>query len=144
MDAGRCSENLERLCHDLDTYSGGPLPLAGRLSESLYLAHSTSRENFSNICAGGCLLSVARLATDRGTALAPDCTEQRMGTAGFVFFYVSAFRYPGTFCGLLFAPTLEVHRAGDGVLRPATNAGMKKVAFVDERAKRVSYGKAVA
>jgi hypothetical protein len=97
---------------------------AARLSDSLYLAHSTSRKSFSSICDSGYLYSAASLATARGESLAPACAEVVLGTAGSVFFYVSAFRYPNTTCGFLFAKSLESRRSDDGVATPFDSGGL--------------------
>jgi hypothetical protein len=127
--------NLDELCRNLEDYAqkngiGVPNPsssAAARLSDSLYLAHSTSGEKFSDICARGYLASAARLAAARSQPLAPGGAEFVLGTAGSVFFYVSPFRYPNTGCGFLFAKTLESHRSDDGVATPFDSGGLLKV-----------------
>src|ERR1039458_7370711 len=124
--------NLDRLCRSLEDYAkqngiGVPNPSSGaaaRLSDSLFLAHSTSGEKFSDICASGYLASAAILAAARGESLAPARTEVVLGTADSVFFYVSPFRFPQTGCGLLFAKTLESHRSDDGVATPFGSGGL--------------------
>jgi hypothetical protein len=93
--------NLDGLCRSLEDYAGKngievPNPssqAAARLSDSLYVTHSTADGKFSDICASGHLASAARLAADRNESLAPTRTEVVLGTAGFVFFYVSSFRF---------------------------------------------------
>jgi len=127
--------NLDGLCRSLEDYAqkngiGVPNPSSGaaaRLSDSLYLAHSTSVEKFSDICASGYLGSAARLAADRSESLAPGRTEVVLGTAGSVFFHVSPFRFPQTGCGFLFAKALESHRSDDGMATPFDSGGLLKV-----------------
>src|ERR1035438_6032465 len=102
MSRHQWQANLDGLCRSLEDYAkqngiGVPNPsAAARLSDSLYLAHSTSGEKFSDICASGYLASAASLAAARNESLAPACAEVVLDTAGSVFFYVSPFRYPTT------------------------------------------------
>ena len=132
MSRHQWQANLDGLCRSLEDYAkkngiGVPNPSSGaasRLSDSLYLAHSTSGEKFSDICASGYLASAASLAAARGESLAPACAEVVLDTAGSVFFYVSPFRYPQTGCGFLFAKTLESHRSDDGVADPFESGGL--------------------
>src|ERR1019366_8652096 len=132
MSRHQWQANLDGLCRSLEDYAkkngiGVPSPSSGaasRLSDSLYLAHSTSGEKFSDICASGDLASAASLAAVRGESLAPACAEVVLGTAGCVFFYVSPFRFPQTGCGFLFAKTLESHRSDDGVATPFDSGGL--------------------
>ena len=132
MSRHKWQANLDGLCRSLEDYAkkngiGVPNPSSGaasRLSDSLYLAHSTSGEKFSDICASGYLASAASLAAARGESLAPGCAEVVLGTAGSVFFYVSPFRYPNTTCGFLFAKSLESHRSDDGVATPFDSGGL--------------------
>src|ERR1035437_2408693 len=124
--------NLYGLCRSLEDYAkkngiGDPNPSSGaasRLSDSLFLAHSTSGEKFSDICASGYLASAASLAAARGESLAPACGEVVLDTASSVFFYVSPFRFPQTGCGFLFANPLECHRSDDGVATPFDSGGL--------------------
>src|ERR1035437_2023682 len=132
MSRHQWQANLDGLCRSLEDYAkqngiGVPNPSSGaaaRLSDSLFLAHSTSGEKFSDICASGYLASAASLAAARGESLAPARTEVVLGTADSVFFYVSPFRFPQTGCGLLFAETLESHRSDDGVAPPFDSGGL--------------------
>jgi hypothetical protein len=132
MSRQQWKANLDRLCQSLEDYAkrngmevpNPPSGAAARLSDSLYLAHSTSDVNFSDVCASGYLASAARLAANRNESLAPGCTKVVLGTADSVFFYVSPFRYPNTSCGLLFARTLESHRTNDGVAAPFDSGGL--------------------
>jgi hypothetical protein len=134
MSRHRREVNLDGLCMRLGDYAkengiGVPDPLSGpaaRLSDTLHLAHSTSDAKFANVCASGYLVSAARLAASRGKSLAPACTEVVLGTADFVFFYLSPFRYPGTNCGFLFAKSLESHHVNDGVATPFDSGGLMK------------------
>jgi hypothetical protein len=89
---------------------------AAYLSDSLFLAHSTSDSNFSAICRNGYLASAQRIADDSGKPPGP--TELELGTAGSVFFYVSPFRYPHTACGVLFRGTLEQEHRDNGSASP--------------------------
>jgi len=116
--------NLDGLCQSLEDYAKAngiavlkPSSAVAHLSDSLYLAHSTSDEKFPHTCASGRLISAASLAAARGGLLRPSCVEVLLGTADSVFFYVSPFRYPNTSCGLLFAASLETHHGNDGVAR---------------------------
>ena len=135
MSGHQWQDNLDGLCRSLEDYAkvnGIGVPnasskAAARLSDSLYLAHSTSVEKFSDICASGYLGSAARLAADRSESLAPARTEVVLGTAGSVFFHVSPFRFPQTGCGFLFAKALESHRSDDGVATPFDSGGLLKV-----------------
>jgi hypothetical protein len=127
--------NLGGLCRNLEDYAqkngiGVPNPpsqAAERLSDSLYLAHSTADGKFADICASGYLDSAARLAAARHESLAPTCTEVVLGTARSVFFYVSPFGVPNSGCGFLFAKTLESERSDDGVATPFDSGGLRKV-----------------
>jgi len=102
MSRHQWQANLDGLCRSLEEYAtkngigvpNGSSEMAARLSDSLYLAHSTSGEKFSDICASGYLASAASLAAAHNESLAPGCTEVVLGTAGSVFFYVSPFRFP--------------------------------------------------
>src|ERR1035437_9613949 len=132
MSRHQWQANLDGLCRSLEDYAkqngiGVPNPSSGaaaRLSDSLYLAHSTSGEKFSDLCASGYLASAASLASARNESLAPGCAEVVLGTVGAVFFYVSPFRYPQTGCGFLFAKTLESPRSDDGVATPFDSGGL--------------------
>jgi hypothetical protein len=132
MSRHQWQANLDGLCRSLEDYAkqnGIEVPNlssaeAARLSDSLYLAHSTSRKSFSSICDSGYLYSAASLAAARGESLAPARAEVVLGTAGSVFFYVSAFRYPNTTCGFLFAKSLESRRSDDGVATPFDSGGL--------------------
>src|ERR1017187_1939833 len=132
MSRHQWQANLDGLCRSLEDYAkqngiGVPNPSSGaaaRLSDSLYLAHSTSGEKFSEICASGFLDSAARLAAARGEVLAPTRDEVVLGTAGSVFFYVSPFRYPNTTCGFLFAKARESHRSDVGMATPFDSGGL--------------------
>ena len=53
-------------------------------------------------------------------------TEKRLGTHKSIFFYAGPFRYPNTFCGLLFAPSLEPARRDDGAASPFDSGGLLK------------------
>lgn len=107
MSRLRWEANLDELCRRLADYAAAnrvdvPGPMSEKakgLSDSLYLAHSTTEERFGAICASG------NLTPPR--SVSPTCAEVVMGTAGSVFFYVAPFRYPNTGCGLLFATTLS-------------------------------------
>jgi hypothetical protein len=125
--------NLGALCLSLEQYtSANGLPLrhsaaAVHLSNSLYLASSTSDAKFAAICATGHLFSAAHLAANGRYPLPPGCAEVQLGTADSVFFYVSGFRYPNTGCGLLFAHTLEFPSKEAGVATPFDSGGLLKV-----------------
>src|ERR1035437_560328 len=135
MSRHKWQANLDGLCRSLEDYAkkngiGDPNPSSGaasRLSDSLYLAHSTSGEKFSDICASGYLASAASLAAARGESLAPACAEVVLGTAGSVFFYVSPFRYPNTTCGFLFAKSLESHYRDGGAATPFDSGGLMRI-----------------
>ncbi len=126
--------NLNGLCQSLESYAKAsgiaapkpPSPIA-HLSDSLYLAHSTSDEKFSNINASGRLSSAASLAASHRGSLRPSCAEVVLGTADSVFFYVSPFRYPNTSCGLLFAASLESHHGDDGAASPFDSGGLIEI-----------------
>jgi hypothetical protein len=132
MSRHQWQANLDGLCRSLEDYAkengiGVPNPSSGaasRLSDSLYLAHSTFAKSFRSICDSGFIYSAASLAAARGESLAPACTEVVLGTAGSVFFYVSPFRYPNTTCGLLFAKSLESHLHDAGVATPFDSGGL--------------------
>jgi hypothetical protein len=121
----RCETNLDDLCRRLDDYSRANLlavpaqlsKMAKRLSDSLYLAHSTADAKFADICGSGYLTSLTK-------PLSPARTEVVMGTVDSVFFYVAPFRYPNTGCGLLFAPTLESACRDEGVATPFDSGGL--------------------
>ena len=125
-------DNLLKLRGRLEAYAaanGIPVPSpvppeAKVLSESLYLAHSTSSRKFSGIAGSGRLLTAAQLAAATEVPLRPDSDEALLGTADSVFLYVGPFRYPYTGCGLLFARSLEEHRKEDGVATPFDSGGL--------------------
>ena len=134
MSRHQWQANLDGLCLSLEDYAtkngiGVPNASSGaaaRLGDSAYLAHSTSRKSFSSICDSGYLNSAASLAAARGASLPPACAEVVLGTAGYVFFYVSPFRYPNTTCGFLFAKSLESHYRDDGAATPFDSGGLTK------------------
>jgi hypothetical protein len=135
MGRSELEANLNRLCQNLEDYAGKngiavpnpPSNAAGSLSACLFLAHSTSVEKFSAICASGRLSSAARLAAERGETLDPKKTEVVLGTAGSVFLYLAPFRYPHTGCGLLFAVTLESEHQHDGSAAPFDTGWLLRV-----------------
>jgi hypothetical protein len=126
MNRHQLQTNLDGLCQNLEDYaeangiqaSKPPSP-APHLSDSLYLAHSTSDTNFSDICASGRLRPAI--------SPRPDCAEVLLGTAGSVFFFVSPFRYPSTSCGLLFAKSLESDYGRNGAASPFDSGGLLKI-----------------
>src|SRR5271167_4913263 len=127
MSRLRWEANLDGLCRRLASYATAdltdsrvhPCDRAGKLSDSLYLAHSTSDARFAGICASGHLVSAPSLDAD--------CTEIFMGTAGSVFFYVAPFRYPNTNCGLLFAKSLESEYTNNAAASPFDSGGLRKI-----------------
>ena len=124
--------NLDDLCRRLEDYSRANLlavpaqmsKMAKRLSESLYLAHSTTEARFGTICGSGCLTSADLQAAHRGKPLSPTRTEVVMGTSDSVFFYVAPFRYPNTGCGFLFSATLESEYTDRSVATPFDSGGL--------------------
>lgn len=134
MSRLRWEANQAQLLRRLEVYAAtngiarsGQPPDAVKLGQSMYLAHSTASDNFSEICAAGRLLSAIQLAVVRGEALKPDAVEALLGTAGFVFFYVAPFQYPKTGCGLLFARSLEEYYRDDGVATPFDSGALVDV-----------------
>ncbi len=127
MSRSKWNANLDRLCKALEDYGRAELPeAASRLSDALFLAHSTSDNNFSAICGRGSLISSALLAAERGISLPLTCAEALLGTAGDVFFYVAPFRYPNTGCGLLFAKSLESYYEVSGVATAFDSGGLAR------------------
>lgn len=132
MSRDRLERNLGLLRRRLEDYAEAnkiatphpPPNEAARLSESLYLAHSTSSAKFSEVCHSGRLISCAQLAAARGDALKPDSAEVLLGTADYVFFYVGPFRYPNTACGLLLCRSLEERSRLEGVATPFDSGGL--------------------
>jgi hypothetical protein len=132
MGRSESTANLSHLCRALENYASAdgaepvnkPCEVADRLSGALYLAHSTSDANFSDICRCGHLSSAERLAAERSTPLKPSCAELVLGTAGCVFFYISPFRFPSTGCGLLFAKSLEARHSEHGAASPFDSGGL--------------------
>lgn len=124
--------NLDRLCQELETHAQslgipmGPSPVAEKLSQSLFLAHSTADQKFAQIGAARCLSSNAKLAAELGTTLAADCTEVVLGTSDTVFFYAAPFRYPNTGCGLLYARSLEKDYESTGAATPFDSGGLRR------------------
>ena len=120
--------NLTRLTQEVVTHAQQlgvpcePSPLAIKLSEGLFLAHSTMDENFVKICADQHLLSKA----NRGVALKEDCDEVVLGTTNDVFFYVAPFRYPKSSCGLLFSQTLEEQHNKSGIATSFDSGGLRR------------------
>jgi hypothetical protein len=120
-------ENLTRLCREIQNI---PAPIdqlsdrAKKLSESLFLANSSTKGNFAEISKSWQIASKRRVAADGGVPVSPTCCESILGTANDVFFYVAPFRYPHTSCGLLFATTLEADRADDGIATPFDSGGL--------------------
>ena len=123
--------NLDRLCQELETHAQslgipmGPSPVAEKLSQGLFLAHSTADHKFAQICAARCLSSNAKLAAEQGITLAADCTEVVLGTSDSVFFYAAPFRYPNTGCGLLYARSLEKDYESTGAATPFDSGGLR-------------------
>ena len=123
--------NLDRLCQELETHAQslgipmGPSPVAEKLSQSLFLAHSTADQKFAQVCAARCLSSNAKLAAEQGITLAADCTEVVLGTSDTVFFYAAPFRYPNTGCGLLYARSLEKDYESTGAATPFDSGGLR-------------------
>ncbi len=121
--------NFTRLTQELVTHAQQlgrpfePSPFATKLSEGLFLAHSTTRSNFTKVCAAQRILSQAKLATERGVPL-KNCAEIKLGTSNDVFFYAATFRYPTTACGLLFASSLEVENKEIGAATPFDSGGL--------------------
>ena len=126
--------NLQRLIDGLEQYAldqGLPAPApppsdASKLSAGLFLAHSTSESNASDICRSGRLLCPDALAVIRGKAPPTESAESKMGTTGYVFLYAGPFRYPGTGLGWLFSSTLEEQHRMDGVATPFDSGGLVK------------------
>ncbi len=116
MNSGRYRANFDRLCGNLTDYAEANCPpapadgqravLAKNLSESLFLAHSTSGAKFARIC------------HDQGLKGFHGRVEVQMGTEDRVFFYLSPFRRPNTSCGFLFSRNLEISRRQDGAASP--------------------------
>jgi hypothetical protein len=91
MNRHQLQTNLDGLCQNLEDYAKAngiefpkPPTAPTHLRDSLYLAHSTSDANFSNICASGRLRPA--------DSPRPDSAEVLLGTVGSVFFFVSPFR----------------------------------------------------
>jgi len=135
MSRHQWQANLDRLCRSLEDYAdangiGVPSPSSGAaagLSDSLYLAHSTSRKNFRSVCNSGYLYSAASLAAAGGESLGPAGAEVELGATESVFFYLSPFRYPHTSCGFLFAKSLESQHRNDGVATPFDSGGLMRI-----------------
>lgn len=134
MSRPRYEANLVELQERMAAYAkkngievADPAPDAVRLSQSLYLAHSTASDEFSKICGAKRLLSATQLALRRGEDLRPDSIKVLLGTADSVFLYVAPFRYPNTDCGLLFARSLDEHHMNDGVATPFDSGGLVDV-----------------
>jgi hypothetical protein len=125
--------NLTRLCAELDAYSATqvpppptqPSPLAGKLSNSLFLSNSSTPETFAHICQSRTLFSRERLAS-QGIPVKPGKAEAAMGTANCVFFYLAPFRYPRTACGLLFAGSLESECSPEGAATPFDSGALHR------------------
>jgi hypothetical protein len=138
--------NLDRMCKELQDYSLTQVPppadqipgLARRLSESIFLANSSTPDNFARICSaecaipgaagprGGFIASQKFLSVMNGVPVNPLKCEAAMGTSGDVFFYLAPFRYPRTACGLLFSTTLENGHRDDGVGTPFDSGGLHR------------------
>ena len=124
--------NLDRQCLALQSLAESlklppPTKRAVQLSEGMYLAHSTSGEKFSAICAAGHMASALQLAEQAGKQLSAGRTEVILGTADSVFFFVAPFRYPNTACGLLFARSLEVDHSFQGAATPFDSGALLTV-----------------
>lgn len=97
-----------------------PSEIAEKLSEGLFLAHSTSPINFEEICKRGQLSSKAEQAMEHGHSLSGNHHDVLNGTENSVFLYAGPFRYSGpglslsSSCGLLFAPSLETMERENG------------------------------
>ena len=127
--ADRYAANLARLCGDLASLAEAHgLPASSvapsKLSERIFLSHSTSDAKFARICRAGALLSPGNLARQNGVPLPPGSAEVILGTQDSVFFYVAPFRYPNTGCGLLFSRTLEEESAATGTSTPFDSGGL--------------------
>jgi hypothetical protein len=124
--------NQRRLASELDGFTRAhsiepkaqEAVLARRLAHGLFLAHSTSDRNFSDICGTNRLRSPLRRSKDTGMPLDAGSVESIMGTANAVFFYAAPFRYPQTSCGFLFLPSLESEYSETGVATPFDSGGL--------------------
>ena len=121
--------NLIRMTQQLTTHAqqlgvpSEPSPLAIKLGQGIFLAHSTTRRNFAKICDSQRILSQAKLAAQNGVPV-DDCVEIQLGTSNDVFFYAASFRYPNTGCGFLFASTLEAENKESGTATPFDSGGL--------------------
>ena len=122
--------NLTRMTQELSIHAqqlGVPSeasPLAIKLSQALFLAHSTTRRNFAKICDSQRILSQAKLAAQNGVPVDDDCVEIKLGTSNDVFFYAASFRYSDTACGFLFAAMLEDEDSKMGTATPFDSGGL--------------------
>lgn len=123
MSRSRFEGNLRRMLDELQIYvsqqgisvSSASFSVAEKIASRIALAHSTSDSNFVKVCAGGAaLLSPAILDQRAIKMLKPDAVERTLGTSEFVFLYASAFSYPSSGCGLLFAHSLESDHPDNG------------------------------
>lgn len=134
MSRSRWESNCSRLCKSLQVAlaakdspsSPQPSADAEKLSKMLFLSNASKQETFREICRSGLILSRAHLAKKNSTQIPPDCAEACLGTTGYVFFYVGAFRYPGTACGFLFRPSLEQANQTDGCASPFDSGALHK------------------
>ena len=104
---------LEDLNHHAALLGGTGFPVSSRaakLSDELFLSNASTTANFIEICKGGALKSQELINREFGIAIKP--TEEKLGTAHYVFFFAAPFRFPDTNCGLLFSTTLEKMAAG--------------------------------
>ena len=111
-DPAVLNSQLTALLKDLDAHAallggmGFPVSaMAAKLSDSLFLSNASTKDDFIKICKGGALKSQVLLNRIKAT-------EQKLGTAHYVFFFAAPFRYPDTNCGLLFSTTLEKTASG--------------------------------
>jgi hypothetical protein len=108
-------ENLARLCgahsHHCECDAARASD-AKAMAKKLPLSHAAGEDTLVKILQSGALLS------QTAVGLPPHKAEADLDTADDVFFYLGAFAYPDTECGLLFLPALEADHQSDGVSTP--------------------------
>jgi hypothetical protein len=96
------------------------------MADGMPLSNSAGVDTFAKICGTGSLLSQRELIA-RGIPsprTGPGSPAALLRTDNFVFFFVGAFRFPGTKCGFLFKASLEEERRGDSLASPFDSGGL--------------------
>jgi hypothetical protein len=107
--------NLDRLNQSLTSHcpsDAARMNSSQRLATTLPLSHAADLGKLKVILESKALLSQVQVGKPLRKA------ESILETADDVFLYIGAFSYPGTECGFLFVPSVELGRRDDAIATP--------------------------